>query len=101
MKYIITESQLNNYLNKESLIPGKYGDMIEKMIFNYIGPEKICDIAVTCSQHDENYYLAVVLLNNYAPYNLSGKLSKFIKTFIPIDLFLNIDERTCNPHNLT
>ena len=99
MKYLVTESQLRT-LNKENINRGKYGEMIEKMITEYIGPTKVCDIVAMASERDENFYLCVVLVNNYVPYNLSGKVKKFIETFMPIELFINIDEKSCNPHNL-
>jgi hypothetical protein len=97
MKYIITESQFER-LKKDKINRGKYGKLIERLITEYMGESNICDIAAMVSDSREDFYLVVVLSNGYVNHNLSGKLHRYIKNFLPIDVFINIDERTCNPH---
>lgn len=37
--------------------------------------------------------------NNSSGINcLSSEIKNYVKTFLPVDLFVSIDERTCNPY---
>ena len=97
MKYIITESQFKGF-NKDGLNYGKYGKLIEKLITEYMSESNICDMVAIESDTKEDLYLVVILSNGYVNYNLTGKLTNYIKNFLPVEVFINIDERTCNPH---
>lgn len=100
MKYIITENQLHK-LNKRNVNRGRFGQLIENMVTEFIGPSKICDIVAISSEikgDKENSYIVVVMTNEYVRHNLSGEIRNYVKTFLPVDLFVSIDERTCNPH---
>lgn len=97
MKYIISESQFKG-LKKDKINRGKYGKLIERLITEYMGESNICDIAAIVSDSSEDFYLVVVLSNGYVNQNLTIKLHQYIKHFLTIDVFINIDERTCNPH---
>lgn len=95
MKIIITESQLNEILkfNKENINVDEITKLIETLVFDF-ADFPICDIAVTKSS-DHDLYMVLILTPKSSRYNLDTSLQTFIKKYIPVDVFVLINETDC------
>lgn len=100
MKFIVTESQIKKF-NKENLNKGKFGDAIEQVILMYLEPYSICDVAVFQSEHDKNFYIGLIMFKGSSHYNLGGKIERFVKQFLPVNIMIMvtdiIDDPNCVP----
>lgn len=95
MKFIVTESQIRKF-NKENLNKGKFGDAIEQIILTYLEPSSICDMAVFQSENDKDFYIGLIIFNGPSRYDLSGKLEKFVKQFIPLNIMIMVSDADCD-----
>lgn len=96
MKIIITESQLNEILkfNKENINVDEITKLIETLVFDFVD-FPICDIAVTKS-NENDLYMVLILTPKNSRYNDDAKIQKFIKKYIPVDVFVLINETDCD-----
>ena len=92
MKIIITEEQIRRF-NKQGLNKGPLGKAIEKIIFNYLGPKKIVDLAVFYNDSVVNsQYVALVLHNGASDYKLDTKLMSLINKLLDHSVMMMIND---------
>lgn len=94
MKYIITESQLKKSVSNAGYQKGKFGGHIEKLVFQYLDPSKICD--VVCFETSKNEYMLMLMFNGYVPFRFETELTEYIKSFLPISLVIFATDSKCD-----
>jgi len=96
MKIIITESQITEItkFNKENISTDKIGELIEKLVLNYVD-FPICDLAVVKNQESE-LYIVLILTPKSSRLNDDTKIQKLINQFIPVQTFVLVNETECN-----
>ena len=92
MKVIITESQIRRF-NKQDINKGPLGKAIEKIIFNYLGPKKIVDLAVFHNDSVVNsQYVALVLHNGASDYKLDTRLMSLISKLLGHSVMIMVND---------
>lgn len=92
MKIIITEEQIRRF-NKQDINKGPLGKAIEKIIFNYLGPKKIVDLAVFHNDSVVNsQYVALVLHNGASDYKLDTKLMSLMSKLLNHSVMIMIND---------
>jgi len=96
MKIIITESQLNEILkfNKDILNVDEITKLIEILVFDFVD-FPICDIAVTKSAVND-LYMVLILTPKNSRFNDDVRIEKLIKQYIPINVFVLVNETECD-----
>lgn len=92
IRNILREETVKKF-DKEDVNRGKFSDVLEKMVIDYVGKENICDVIAVYSQ---KYYIILVLYNGPSPWSLARELNGFIKKIVPFELFVMITDTECD-----
>lgn len=92
MNIIIREEQIRRF-SKQGLNKGPLGKAIEKIIFNYLGPKKIVDLAVFHNDSLVNsQYVALVLHNGASDYKLDSKIMSLMNKLLNHSVMIMIND---------
>lgn len=80
IRKILREETIKKF-DKSNANRGKFSDVLEKMVIDYIGKKNICDVEAVDSK---GYYMIMVLYNGSSKWDLDRELDKFIRNLVPL-----------------